>query len=394
MHLAKRYSAFFLFLFANSFLYSNDPIVVDSDFTTLRLDPFAYVWEDTSKSFHIEDILERQPLFTMNESPSLNFAYANSFFWIRFDLVNTDPVPINIILEVDNPHINKLQLYTIRDSLLTRSILTGDNIRFQQRPIKHPHFIFPLVLPPNDTMTYYLWIDKHGEQIQAPLRLMTLAEYNSYNSRIHLFWASMLGITFVFSLLSFAIFVFNPQKLSFYFWAYTFGVFWFNISHTGLAFQFIWPELTWWQSAARPTCAFIMYIFALLFTSSFFNLRQKNKFIYILFILLISALAFLLISLWSQNPAFGLFEHYWYHPVYYEGDRLLLFSKLLSPIIMLALIVIISVGILRPLRKVENYTDLLNFSNLVNLNSLIIKRIKFIKSLRFSKLGFSEWPQY
>ena len=48
---------------------------------------------------------------------------------------------------------------------------------------------------------------------------------------------------------------------------------------------------------------------------------------------------------------------------------------------------------LRPLRKVENYTDLLNFSNLVNLNSLIIKRIKFIKSLRFSKLGFSEWPQ-
>ena len=48
---------------------------------------------------------------------------------------------------------------------------------------------------------------------------------------------------------------------------------------------------------------------------------------------------------------------------------------------------------MRPLRKVENYTDLLNFSNLVNLNSLIIKRIKFIKSLRFSKLGFSEWPQ-
>ena len=50
-------------------------------------------------------------------------------------------------------------------------------------------------------------------------------------------------------------------------------------------------------------------------------------------------------------------------------------------------------SLLRPLRKVENYTDLLNFSNLVNLNSLIIKRIKFIKSLRFSKLGFSEWPQ-
>ena len=51
------------------------------------------------------------------------------------------------------------------------------------------------------------------------------------------------------------------------------------------------------------------------------------------------------------------------------------------------------IQLLRPLRKVENYTDLLNFSNLVNLNSLIIKRIKFIKSLRFSKLGFSEWPQ-
>ena len=44
--------------------------------------------------------------------------------------------------------------------------------------------------------------------------------------------------------------------------------------------------------------------------------------------------------------------------------------------------------ILRPLRKVENYTDLLNFSNLVNLNSLIIKRIKFIKSLRLVNWGF------
>ena len=338
-------------------------IDVSSNFSSTRIDPYAYILEDTSKSWNVSDVILRNDDFRINTGPSLNFAYANSFFWIRFDLTNTTDSDLDLILEVDNPHINKLQLYTLKDSILTESILTGDNLPFAQRPISHPHFLFPIDLKSRSNITYYLWVDKHGEQIQAPLRLMTLSSYNSYNSQIHSFWGLATGITFIFSLLSLFIFLFNPQKLTFYFWAYSFFVLAFNTSHTGLAFQYFWPESTWWQSAARPTLTFGMYISVLLFTREFFQISFKRKFLNYYTLFLLGGIVFLFLCLWSQHPLLGIFENYWYHPIYYEGSNLLLFSKTLSPFILLVLVSILSIGIYEFIkeRKIESLWFSLSF---------------------------------
>jgi len=192
---------------------------------------------------------------------------------------------------------------------------------------------------------------------------MTLGEYNSYNSQIHTFWGLALGITFIFSLLSLVIFLFNPQKMTFYFWGYSFCVLAFNTSHTGLAFQYIWSESTWWQSAARPTLAFIMYIFVLLFTRKFFGISRKRKILNFYTLFLIGGLIFLLSCMWSQNPIIGLFENYWYHPEYYEGNMLLVFSKMMSPFILLILVSILSIGMYEYIRerKIESLWFSLSF---------------------------------
>lgn len=359
----SRHLLLFLYSFSPLFTDAQNQIRVDASFSTTRVDPHAYVLEDTTKSLTFDNILWRDNEFIKNQGSSLNFAYANSFFWIRFEIQNTDSIPLDLILEVDNPHINKLQLYTQSDSSVTQSIITGDNFPFSQREVAHPHFLFPIELSPQSITTFYLWVDKHGEQIQAPLRLMSLGTYNSYNSQIHTFWGVTLGITFIFSILSLVIFLFNPQKLTFFFWMYSFCVLAFNTSHTGLAFQYLWPQSTWWQSAARPTFAFIMYISVLLFTREFFQIRKKRKLLNYYTLMLISGLFFLLTCMWSQNPLLGLFEHYWYHPDYYEGSQLLRFSKSMSPFILLILVSTLSIGVYEYFkeRKIESLWFSLSF---------------------------------
>lgn len=318
---------------------------IDREFKSIRLDPYVSTFEDSAHIFTHELLRSENPPFTPNQGPSVNFKYSNSYFWIQWGLLNKDSIPIQLILEIDNPHINKLQLFSFQDSIWSSSILTGDHFPFSQREQPHAHFIFKLPIPAKTKSVYQLWADKHGEQIQIPLKLWSDKSFNNHSSDLNLFWGIMVGIGFIFVILSLLIFLFYPQKLSFYYWMYTIFMTGFLIAHTGLGYKYIWPEFNWWQSAARPSLAFFMYSFYLLFARSFFNIKDNSPFFNYLTKFLIFLFFVLLIVLWYQNPIFGFVNEYWYNPSYYDGSDLLIYSKILGITFTIVLFTLFSIGL-------------------------------------------------
>ncbi|MFN8346543.1 MAG: 7TM-DISM domain-containing protein [Spirosomataceae bacterium] len=326
-------------------LQAQTSIQVGAGFKEATLSRQTELLEDASKQLKIQDVsAEKQP-FVPNSQPFINPGFTNSYYWVRFRLTNSDSIPHDLILEVENPHINKLQLFTVSGDRISTGMLTGDHFPFAQRPIRHPHFLFPIRLLPGTSATYYLWVDKHGEQLQIPLKLWEKSYFSANEYTLYLFWGFLLGIAVLYSIVSGLVFLFFRQKLTFYFWIYTIGIGLFLVAHTGLGFQLFWSESTWWTSAARPTAAILFYSFLLLFTSKFFDLAHTHRYIYFYVRLLLSIFGLLLLWLWSQNPALGLVKQYWYNPVYYEGSWLLVFMKLTNLLVFIQLVTVPLIGL-------------------------------------------------
>lgn len=326
-------------------LLAQTPVQVGRGFEEEVLSKQVDLLEDVAKNLTIRDVLAQQSLFKPNNQPFINPGFTNSYYWIRFQLTNPDSVQQDLILEVENPHINKLQLFTVLGKHVSASRMTGDHFPFAQRPIRHPHFLFPISIPPRKTFTYYLWADKHGEQLQIPLKLWQKDYFSTNEQTLFLFWGFLLGISGLYSIISFFVYIFFRQKLTLYYWIYTTGIGLFLVAHTGLGFQLLWSESTWWASAARPTAAILFYSTLLLFTNKFFNIAHTQRFIYLYIRFLLTFFGILLLWLWSQNPALGLFKQYWYNPVYYEGTWLLVFMKLTNLTVFMVLITTPFIGL-------------------------------------------------
>ncbi len=351
--LAYLHSFIFIFLITEGF---GQQIEVNQNFATLQLDRHVEIFEDATKSLQIRDIFNQNPDFKKAQGSTLNFGYQNSYFWIHFNIRNADTIPADLILEIENPHINKVQLFTIHNQNLVESPLTGDNLPFATRILNHPHFLFPISIGSKDSKSFYLWIDKHGEQVQCPIRLSNSTAFSEHNSRLMVFWGFLIGIVVLFAFLSAMIFILYNQSISFYYMGYAMSSCIFLIAHTGIGFQYLWSNQTWWQSAARPTTALLIYSFYVLFAQSFFRIKERSRLLFGYTTLLIIALYFFILILWVQHPVIGIVENYWYHPTFYSGVNLLTYMKTVSLTASLVLISVLLIGIYYFIRerKLEN----------------------------------------
>jgi signal transduction histidine kinase len=329
------------------------PVAVGARFQEVVLSDQVQLLEDSTKQLTLREVVN-QP-FHPHHGSSINPGFSNSYYWVRFRLFNPDSTPKELLLEVENPHINKLRLFTVAQGRWQTSLLTGDHFPFRQRPIKHPHFLFPITVGPQQTLTGYLWVDKHGEQVQIPLRLWDKNYFSTNTYKLYLFVGLMLGIGGLYCIISLLTLLFFRLRLTLYYFLYTVWTWLFLTAHTGFGFAFLWPSATWWTSAARPTSAMLIYVSSLLFIENFFLLRKTHPFLHRYTQVLIGLLTLVLILFWSHNPALGLVKNYWYNPVYYSGEgllRLMIVMHILATIC-LSSVVFIGLFVYRTNRKPE-----------------------------------------
>ncbi|MBA4849626.1 7TM-DISM domain-containing protein [Emticicia sp. BO119] len=336
--------------------------VVDRNFILTNLARHTEVFEDKSKKISFEEATRQK--YSLHTNESINYGFTNAFYWIRFRLKNTDSIPLKLLVEIPNAHINKLRFYSKDQSGKWQSSLTGDHYPFRQRPINHPHFVFPIILQAKETAEYYLWADKHGEQIQVPMHLYSEAGFQDYSNKVFIFYGVMLGITGLFVIVGCFLFLFFRQKIILYYWLYTTSIWIFMLAQPGIGFQYIWSESSWWASSVRPVSLTSFYLFSLLFTRQFYPDISKARFLDITIKIFMVLLLIYQVLFFSQNPAFGLFKNPWYNPVYYEGNDLIVVIQSLTIFALIILWSIIGIGIYFYIRtrKAENLWFVFAFS--------------------------------
>ncbi len=206
-------------------------------------------------------------------------------------------------LQVANPLINSIIFYQKQHGAWKEVLTSGDNYPFRQRLLNDPDYWLPIS---EDTAEVLMYVDKKGESLQVPVRLVAdnqLAIYLSDEKIIYGIFTGWFLFLFIMNIFLWASLKDDIHIL--YILYISASAIWIMVQW-GLAFQYLWPDSADFENKSKPFFANLSFLFLLEFTKRYFTApQQKPVFINFLrvtqILLLISSVGLWLINVPAAN---------------------------------------------------------------------------------------------
>ncbi len=291
-----------------------------------------YLFEDSAKKLTGETALEffNHGKFTKTATNEVNKGFTRSIFWLAYQNDRVLPAD-SLLMYIGNHHINRIHFFFVSDSGLAQQWLTGDYYPFSQRPIDATGFYFPI----NKKGVYLARVDKSNESLQLSFRLASktaaLAD-EAGNKTVMALFTGMILLLVIFGIY---LFIISKDKLYLWYILYI-GTGWlWVLSNAGYGFEYLWPNITWFASKARPIFAIAPLIFSVLFLVGYLGTVKNKKLLLVFKIMNIVLLSFIITILFFNEK--GYQSHWWLYIQYFIP-----LISLLYVIIILAVLIISS----------------------------------------------------
>ena len=204
-----------------------------------------------------------------------NFGYTTDAYWFRFSLPAVQEINTPRIVEVAYPQLDNIQFHLLRDGKPIDSVTTGDHRPFYDRPIDHPHFLFPVKLEPGAHYEVLMRVQTQGT-LQVPIRIwepVPLFEHLMILDELHSVYYGILIVIIVFNLF---VFLALREATYFYYVVATFGYLLLMATLRGTTFPLLWPNTPWLQNQSMLVSIPLAALGSALFARSFLDLKQDN----------------------------------------------------------------------------------------------------------------------
>nr|WP_297358079.1 7TM diverse intracellular signaling domain-containing protein [uncultured Caldimonas sp.] len=214
--------------------------------------------------------------FRPAQAETPNFGFTHAAVWLRVELVNTDRLRTQWILEVGYPLLDHVDLYLMRAGGATSMQRGGDRLPFAQRAAAARHINFELELPPDEPVTLYLRV-RSGSSVQVPLVLWEKHEFYSVDREGQLVLGLYYGVIVAMLVFSTMVYFSTRSRAYLFYVGYLACYAFLQLSLNGLAFQYFWPRHPALNDIATTffvgsTCAF-----AVQFSRSFLDLGRHSR---------------------------------------------------------------------------------------------------------------------
>ena len=230
---------------------------------------------DSTHELTIEDLHEYKAWdwrATKQEIPS--FGFSSDSYWFRFEVPASDH---SWLLEINYALLDSIEFYLIEKQLVRDVVRTGDSFAFSERPIKHRAFLFP-IQGSDESRSVYLKV-RSSSAIQLPATLWpdnSYFEVDQYRFAEH---GVYYGIVLVMALYNFFLFLRlrDSAYLFYVLYVVTFAV--AQMSLTGFAYQFIWPDFPEWNQQSIAVITPLIVTSGMVFVSNFLKLEGNHPYI-------------------------------------------------------------------------------------------------------------------
>ncbi|WP_372847445.1 diguanylate cyclase [Shewanella sp. Scap07] len=240
----------------------------------LNLSQWAYYTNDIPE-LNIQQVSRLSSSRWQKLTPDVTNHVGKPAYWVKFTLYNQTPDIVRRFISIENPHIDKLDLYHLVNDTLYKQIAMGDSLPFDQRPIINNNFLYPFELSQDQMHSFYIRVETQGSA-NLPLNLYSpneLAKRTEAQSLTHGF---QLGALTAIGLFSLFIAITTGSFSYSYYSGYVLSVTLLVATLHGFAFRFLWPNWPHVQQLMLLLLIPLTIMFALLFTEKVLQLKYHG----------------------------------------------------------------------------------------------------------------------
>ncbi|MGM3274746.1 hybrid sensor histidine kinase/response regulator [Ralstonia sp. 24A2] len=226
------------------------------------LQPFVERWEDPSHTATLTEAMARGQ-FVPVTATQLTPGYSRSAFWLRTRLINTDPYPRTVWLEVGWARLQEVAFYQFEQGRW-QVAQAGTSQPFAKRPIDAVQPVFAITLGPGETRELY-WRVASSTALSMEPRLWSPEAFRHAESAKRWEDGLVAGGMLMIGLYSLILFLALRERGYVFYGLTTLCFVLSDFSVKGWAFRFLWPQATGWATQAIQFSINLCILFHLLF---------------------------------------------------------------------------------------------------------------------------------
>ena len=247
------------------------PLSTSAPNQAITVNPYVEVYQ-TADSLSAEEVMARIRSGDLRQSENKTSpGFSRDFFWIRFTLPGGQSGAW--VLELDNPHIDFVNLFEVKGDEAQLVGRGGDKQAFGYRTEINRRYVFSIVMT-GQPREFLLMVDKRNASVSFPLRLWTGAAFRTYESTTNLLYGIYFGILVFVSAFSFVIGAGMRERnfLSYGIYVAIIGMYMFT--QLGFSFQYLYPESSAFNNYSRVIFSFLLLITSMDFFSRLLDIRK------------------------------------------------------------------------------------------------------------------------
>lgn len=256
-------------------------VSTDTHEKSLNLQPVLQYWMDPTGTtdpntvLHSADALD----WTLVDGPTPSFGFDKSAYWYRFGIDNPTDTTDDLVLEIDYPVLDYVDVYLQNADTSWALHRFGDKIPFSARTVKHHNFILPLTAEARSVRQVLIRVQTNGAH-QVPLQVWKRYPFEEHNQNQLVGQGIYFGVMMVMVLYNLFIF-FSVRDSSYIFYVGTVASFsMFQAGLHGFAFEYFWPNAVHWNDTAISVEIGLFGFFGSMSVLTFLRLKEYNRFFY------------------------------------------------------------------------------------------------------------------
>lgn len=242
-----------------------------------NLTPALEYFVDTAYEWDISAVSDPTlaPPFQPSKLASFNMGFVGTPVWLRFSLRNETDKDKLYYMELTNPRMARVELFSRNHSGLFSMTASGAAVRPDERKVLHAAPTFQLAIPSGETQTYYLHIINSGS-----LRFSTLLWREDIFAQRMLLWRGgvfmLIGALLAMTIYHLVVYA-TLREVSYLYLAMMTGIFClYQGARTGIGPLIFWPNAPYWSTHSVVTLIMFVTAAATFFVDSFLETAKTN----------------------------------------------------------------------------------------------------------------------
>lgn len=238
------------------------------------------IFDDSTFRLSLPEImsLQKNGKFKNLEKPKISYSISKANHWLHFQVKSKEES--DLILELDNPRLNKVSFFEIHTDSTVNQIDTGDEKPFFTRKLLNKNWVF-VIKSDNNLKDYYLKLNKQYESLSVNISFFVAEKFQDQNQKKYMFWGILFGLAIIVLLINSFVWVATNDEIYVWFMLITITSGFHILAASGLGFQYIWPNFPQFNSFYPQTFStWILIIFQMNFMQMFIGQNRQNSKVY------------------------------------------------------------------------------------------------------------------